>query len=373
MPGTEAQGRITLAQAVADPISFPQSTATWIGRRLRVQWIVLPLALVLTAGAQGAATEQIVIDPAELKTLATGLRGTEGPSVLPDGSVAVLEPMGGTVLRVSNDGTRSVLTTTGMGVAGTALGPDNALYVTKINIGAILDRLRADAPRADARGADGPRAGGRGNNPPWTASPAAILRVDLKTLAVKTLYTAYQGKLLQEPNDLVVDEWGDLWFTDTGSGSVYSARADGSDIQRSIADAQGVNGIALSPDRRTIYIVGNGKLLAYGIVARGKLEQKNGHTVARVIATLDPKIGAPDGMKTEASGDILIACTDDGILRYSPRGTLISQIRIPGVAIVNLAFGGKDGRTLYLADRATNDQSGRLQSMHWPRKGTTFP
>jgi gluconolactonase len=341
---------------------------------LRVQWIVLPLALALTAEAQGAATEQIVIDPAELKTLATGLRGTEGPSVLPDGSVAVLEPMGGTVLRVSTDGTRSVLTTTGMGVAGTALGHDNALYVTKINIGAILERLRAGAPRAGARGADGPPAGGRGgNNPPWTASPAAILRIDLTTLAVKTLYTEYQGKLLQEPNDLVVDEWGDLWFTDTGSGSVYSARADGSGLQRSIADAQGVNGIALSPDRRTLYIVANGKLLGYGIVARGKLEQKNGHAVARVLATLDPKIGAPDGMKTEANGDILIACTDDGILRYSSRGTLISQIRIPGVAIVNLAFGGKDGRTLYLSDRATNDQSGRLQSMNWPRPGATFP
>jgi len=281
--------------------------------------------------------------------------------------------MGGTVLRVSTEGARSVLTTMGMGVAGTALGRDNALYVTKINLGALLDRLRAEAPRAGTGSGDGPPAAGRGNNPPLTPSPAAILRIDLKTLAVSTVYTAYQGKLLQEPNDLVVDEWGDLWFTDSGSGSVYSGRVDGSGLQRSIADAQGVNGIALSPDRRTLYIVANGKLLAYGIVARGKLEQKNGHAVARVLATLDPKISAPDGMKTEANGDILIACTNDGILRYSSRGTLISQIRIPGVAIVNLAFGGKDGRTLYLADRATNDQSGRLQSMNWPRKGATLP
>jgi gluconolactonase len=335
---------------------------------MRLKLIIAPLAIGLAAVAHAAAPEQITIDPSRLKTLATGLRGTEGPSVLPDGSVALVEPMGGAVVRVSTDGTRKVLTTTGMGVAGTALGRDDALYVAKINLAGLLNR--PPPPGAGVPGAAGSPPGGSGGNPPMTPSPAAILRIDLTTGEVRTLYTAYQGTLLEEPNDLVVDEWGDLWFTDAANGSVYSARADGSDIQRSIADAQGINGIALSPDRRTIYIVGNGKLLAYTITARGKLKQENGRAVAREVATLDPKLRRPDGMKTEANGDLLLACWDDGILRYSPGGKFISQTKIPGVAIVNLAFGGKDGHTLYLA---VNNNAGSLQSISWPRAGATFP
>jgi len=340
---------------------------------MRIQRIIVPVAMCLAAVAHAAAPEQITIDPSQLKTLATGLRGTEGPSALPDGSVAVLEPMGGTVLRVNSDGTRNVLTTTGTGVAGTAMGRDNALYVAKINLAGLLSRPRPDAPRAGAPGTVGSPPGASGGNPPMTPSPAAILRIDLRTGDVRNLYTAYQGALLEEPNDLIVDEWGDLWFTDAANGSVYSARADGSDIQRLIIGAQGVNGIALSPDRRTIYIIGNGKLLAYKVIARGKLKQQNGRAAAREVATLDPKLGKPDGMKTEASGDILLACGEDGILRYSPRGSFISQTKIPGVAIVNLAFGGKDGHTLYLADRAVNENTASLQSIRWPRAGASFP
>jgi sugar lactone lactonase YvrE len=128
------------------------------------------------------------------------LRGTEGPSALPDGSVAILETMGGTVLQVNADGTRKVLTAPGAGVAGSAVGRDNALYVTKINLAGLMNR------------GGGPPGGG--DPPPGigsvTPSPAAVIRIDLRTGDVRNIYTAYQGTLLMEPNELVVDRWGDL-------------------------------------------------------------------------------------------------------------------------------------------------------------------
>jgi gluconolactonase len=142
-----------------------------------------------------------------------------------------------------------------------------------------------------------------------------------------------------------------------------------------ITDIKGVNGIAISPDQRSIYIAGNGKLLAYTISARGKLQQANGRAAARALATLDPKLGSPDGMKTEANGAILLACGADGILRYSAKGEFLSQTKFTGLSIVNLAFGGKDGRTLYLSDRVGSGMAGasQLQSVTWPRPGALFP
>jgi gluconolactonase len=327
------------------------------------------LAAVVTgmtlSAAHAAAPEQITIDPRQVTTLAGDLRGTEGPSALPDGSVAVLETMGGTVVQVNADGTRKVLTAPGSGVAGSAVGRDNALYVTKINLAGLINR-------------GGPPGGG--GPPPGIGSvkpsPAAVIRIDLSTGDVRNIYTAYQGTLLKEPNDLVVDKWGDLWFTDSADdGAVYWARTDGSDIKLMISDIKGVNGIALSPNRRSIYIVGNGKLLAYTISGRGKLKQANGRAAARELATLDANLGSPDGMKTEANGDILLACWADGILRYSSKGEFLSQTKFPGLSIVNLAFGGKDGRTLYLSDRVGSGVggAGQLQSVTWPRPGTLFP
>jgi len=328
-------------------------------------FLVAFFAGMTLSAAHAAAPEQITIDPSQLTTLAGDLRGTEGPSALPDGSVAILETMGGTVLQVRADGTRKVLTAPGSGVAGSAVGRDNALYVTKINLAGLMSR--GGGPPGEA----GPPPGAATATP----SPAAVIRIDLKTGDVRNIYTAYQGNLLKEPNDLVVDKWGDLWFTDAADdGAVYWARPDGSDIKLMITDIKGVNGIAISPDQRSIYIAGNGKLLAYAISGRGKLQQANGHAAARELATLDPKL-RPDGMKTEANGDILLACGAEGILRYSAKGELLSQIKFPGLSIVNLSFGGKDGRTLYLSDRVGAGMGGasQLQSITSRRPGVRSP
>jgi gluconolactonase len=344
---------------------------------MRHQLLVASCAIGLASAiAQAAAPEQVTIDTSQIKTLASGLRGVEGPSALPDGSAVVMETQGGAVVRVNANGTRDVLATPGSGIAGSVVGRDGALYVTRINLGRLMNGPRPPgAPAAGPGAGPGPGAGGPppgGGMQGVTPSPAALLRIDLKTGAVKELYTRYQGALLKEPNDLIADEWGDLWFTDTGDeGSVYWARSDGSDIKLMITDVKDVNGIAMAPDRRSFYIAGKCKLQNYTITGRGQLKQENGRAAPREVATLDPQQCRPDGMKTEANGDILLAGGNEGIFRYSPKGDLLSQAKFTGVSITNFAFGGKDGRTLYLATRAA-DRSGNLQSVTWPRRGATF-
>src|ERR1700761_8577362 len=66
---------------------------------------------------------------ADIKVLATGLRFPEGPVVMEDGSVVLVEIARGTITRVALDGTVSVIAETGGGPNGLATGPDGALYV----------------------------------------------------------------------------------------------------------------------------------------------------------------------------------------------------------------------------------------------------
>jgi hypothetical protein len=223
-------------------------------------WILGTISVVSmldVRSARAADYEMITIEPTLVKTLTAQVNGPEGPSVLPDGSLAVVEFITGNILHVNEDGSRDVLATPGVGIVGTALGRDNALYAVKLDPGT----LSPPAPPA-----------GEAPLPPLPSSPATVLRIDLKSRQSRILYRAYRGQPLKGPDDLVIDKWGDLWFTDTAEGSVYWARTDGSQLRREITDLKGVNGITLSPDKRIVYVTGNGELLAYDIVGRGQLK-----------------------------------------------------------------------------------------------------
>src|SRR5215469_6779947 len=66
---------------------------------------------------------------ADIRILATGLRFPEGPVAMADGSVILGEIAGGTVTRITPDGTKSTISATGGGPNGLARGPDGALYL----------------------------------------------------------------------------------------------------------------------------------------------------------------------------------------------------------------------------------------------------
>jgi gluconolactonase len=307
------------------------------------------------------------------QVIGTGVRGPEGPTVLPDDSIAMVEFSAGNIVSVHRDGKIEVLAALGTGVAGTVLGKDGALYVAKLNTDSFMRRARMGgagregaAPPAGNPGREGgaPPPGGL---PPGT--PSAIVRIDLKTKQPKVLYSTLDGAEIPGPNDLVIDQWGDIWFSDPSGSAVCNCRTDGSSIKRMIDDAQGVNGITLSPDKRTLYIKSGPQLVSYKISGRGQLAGTGGKAARTVVTEWPTNYHEPDGMKTEANGNILCACWEDGVVRFSPRGEVLSQTILPGLNVINMAFSPREKNSLYLAAHPPSDRVGGPVKIFWDTRG----
>jgi sugar lactone lactonase YvrE len=112
-----------------------------------------------------------------------------------------------------------------------------------------------------------------------------------------------------------------------------------------------------------------GKLTAFQITARGTLKTAQGKPVSTVVATWPEKLHEPDGLKAEASGNILCAAWEHGIVRISPRGQVISQTVVSGQQIINLAFSPREKNALYLAAHPANNMSGSLVKIPWDAAG----
>ena len=181
------------------------------------------------------------------KVLASGLRFPEGPVAMPDGSVLLVEIERRTLSRVTPDGKIHVVATLGGGPNGAAMGPGGKIYVT--NNGGLKFVERPGRLFPVLQGDD--YVGG------------SIQIVDPETGKFETLYDRCDGQRLRGPNDLVFDRAGGFWFTDLGKtrerdgdrGAVYYAKADGSMIREAIFPLERPNGIGLSPDERTLYVV----------------------------------------------------------------------------------------------------------------------
>lgn len=175
-----------------------------------------------------------------------------------------------------------------------------------------------------------------------------------------TLASHYQGKKLNAPNDLCFDQEGRIYFTDPRYGykddleqdcmAVYRIEHDGT-LTRVITDAETPNGILITPDNRTIYLVdhnpapdGVRTLVAYDGDAQGQWQRRG------VICDFGTGYGG-DGMALDVAGNIYLTAGKDeqaGIHIFAPSGEKIGFIptgEIPG----NCTFGGPDLRTLYIA------------------------
>src|SRR5213596_1460405 len=83
-----------------------------------------------------------------------------------------------------------------------------------------------------------------------------VTRTDLKTGKMEVLADNYQGKPFVGPNDVTIDSKGRLYFTDLTGGAVYRIDAPGK-ITRilSTPEIQRPNGIQVSPDDKTLYLI----------------------------------------------------------------------------------------------------------------------
>jgi len=293
----------------------------------------------------------------DVAVITEGLQFPEGPVALSDGSVLVVEIQRGTLTRVAEDGTQSIVAELGGGPNGAALGPDGHCYICN-NGGFEWHEGR------DGRVFPGEQ--------PANYTGGRIERVDLKTGAVETLYEACNGERLKGPNDLVFDQTGGFWFTDHGKTSprtrdrtgVFYAAADGSRIEEVIFPMEAPNGIGLSPDEKTLYVAETptGRLWAYAIASPGALDVD----VPRRMLAQRPDFHMFDSLAVDASGNVCVATLiTGGITSHSPDGSAVEFFAMPDVLTTNIAFGGEDLQTAYI----TLSSTGKLIKATWPTPG----
>lgn len=176
-----------------------------------------------------------------------------------------------------------------------------------------------------------------------------------------TLADHYQGKRFNSPNDAVYHSSGALYFTDPPYGlpqrendphreidfcGVYRLAPDG-EVTLVTDEVTRPNGIALSPDEKTLYVAQSDG--AAPIIKAFDVEPDGSVTNSRVFydASEDARIlqGMPDGMVVDAAGN-LFATGPGGVLVIAPDGTLLGRLAT-GVATANCTW-GDDGSTLYI-------------------------
>lgn len=279
-----------------------------------------------------------------MEIIAEGLAFPEGPVVMADGSVIVVELAGGRITRCWNGRTETVCDIGG-GPNGAAIGPDGALYVC--NSGGL--------DLAKLQNARGPGHEGR------------VERVDLDTGKVERLYDSCDGIALEAPNDIVFDSEGRIWFTDLGkthdgirtASGLFSALPDGSSVSAIHRHAVSYNGVGLSPDGAYIYVADThqARLWRYD----RKVEAQRPAWVATA-----PGPAGFDSLAVTAAGNICVATLyDGGISTITPDGA-VSKFAIDGEPYVtNIAFGGGDMRDAYI----TLSTTGRLVKTRWDEPG----
>jgi gluconolactonase len=199
-----------------------------------------------------------------------------------------------------------------------------------------------------------------------------LIKTDMKTGKSYILAGLFEGKPFNSPNDITIDEKGRIYFSDPRYlghepieqpvQAVYRVDPDGS-VHRVITDAGKPNGVCISPDQKTLYVVVNDNghfgigqipkdapvrkgmmaLLAYDLHSDGTAKFR------KVLVDYAPQDG-PDGLVVDKQGNLYVAVRDEtrpGIYVYSPEGKELGYIKteLP----TNVCFGrGADSHTLYI-------------------------
>jgi gluconolactonase len=281
------------------------------------------------------AVDTLVPKETRIEKLAGGFTFTEGPLWRPSGALWFSDVVGNLVRQWAPDGTVTVVLQPG-GYDGNSLPAGG--YVGPNGMVADKDGAVLLCQHGNRR----------------------IVRItpDRK---VTTLVDRFEGKKLNSPNDLVFRSDGSLYFTDPPYGlpkqdddptkelkfnGIYGLA--GGKLQLLAKDMTRPNGIAFSPDEKTLYVANSDEKrkfwMRYDVAAGGAIS--NGRVFADVSAeTAD---GLPDGMKVDSLGNVY-ATGPGGVWVFTPDGKHLGTIQPPETP-ANCAW-GDDGKSLYMTAR----------------------
>lgn len=262
-----------------------------------------------------------------IELIKDGFKGTEGPIAHADGSLLFTETQANNILRVGTDGQVSLFLSNSNGANGLAWGPGGELYAvqtgqTKVGIVYPVDKA-------------------------------------------KTLAENYQGTAFQRPNDLVRANSGALYFTDSGTRpskenptpppshpGVFYISPSG-ELKQLANDIERPNGIQLSKDEKVLYVANTlgEHILAYDIAADGSISNRRNFAKLAGWKQGEDKAwsSGADGLALDDEGRLYVA-SNAGVEIFDAAGAALGVIEIPNKP-QNLAFAGKDKKTLYVVGR----------------------
>jgi gluconolactonase len=289
------------------------------------------LLFVLCVGIASAqdAKDDLVPKDAKVEKVTSGCKFTEGPAADADGNLFFSDEPNNRIMVVRPDGKAEVWEKDSKMANGTNFDAKGRLVVCCSEAG-----------------------------------PRAVFRYE-KDKSRTLLADKFDGKRFNAPNDLTFDKQGRIYFTDPCYGgkpkdgidkfAVYRIEAENGEpipnkVTQVIIDVKMPNGIAISPDNKTLYVADNapGKngphtLIAYDIADDGSCKRR------AVLWDFKERRGI-DGMRVDTQGNVWATAESGdktGVYVISPKGEQLGFIRTPETA-TNCTFGDKDLKTLYI-------------------------
>jgi gluconolactonase len=290
-----------------------------------------------TIERKDAAFDQLIPKNAVIEKLADGMDWTEGPVWVPDGKFLLYSDIPKNLIWKWKEGEGKSVYMTPAGYTGLKrrVGEPGSNGLTLDSAGRLV--LCEHGDRRITR----------------------LEKNDHKTV----LADKFEGKRFNSPNDLVYKSNGDLYFTDPPYGleknwddpareldfcGVYRLAKDGK-LTLLTKDLTRPNGIAFSPDEKTLYIAvsdpDKAVWMAYDVKEDGTLGKGRVFFDSTEWVKAKQK-GLPDGMKVDKAGN-LFATGPGGLHVFSPDGKLLGTLAT-GVATANCNW-GDDGSVLYIA------------------------
>jgi gluconolactonase len=272
-------------------------------------WAII---LVVIAGTTAARGEGIpgIVSKSEVARVQTGFVFTEGPTADAEGNLYFTDVRANKILKLDSKGTLSTFLEESQGANGLGFDARGRLIVAQ-------------------------------------GGAARVIAIDVATKKITVLADKCDGKPLERPNDLVVDRQGGVYFTDPNPRSVYYV-APGGRVTRIIDDLPRPNGVILSPDEATLYVVPSGSpdVMAYPVEAPGKIG--SGRVLARLEQDGTGKPRGGDGLAVDSEGNLYLAVPAlKAIQVVTPAGKTLGLISVPENP-TNADFGGKDLKTIYI-------------------------
>ena len=285
-----------------------------------------PLTLILTYLTAGAAPGLLAQDLKGLGKVGVvelvqgGFQFVEGPTKTPDGSIYFTDIPAESIFRRDPQGAITLFLKPSGYANGLMFGGDGTLLACQMD--------------------------------------GQLVSIDLQTKDVRILAKEYRDKRFNACNDLVIDRDGGIYFTDPRYRApepwpqvkeAFYYRTSEGEVTRLGDNLLAPNGIALSPDEKTLYVVPSlqAEMMAYEVAAPGKLGASR--VLCRLQQVGNATNGGGDGLAVDRQGNLYITSAA-GIQVFSSQGALLGIISTPEQP-ANCAFGGPDNKTLFITAR----------------------